>query len=450
MKPRAPGAHLRSTIIKRSSSIFQPQLEVDEGELIAKVAIRDERTPYYYADFSIEFVKRPNITRAIASAFVTMGNGRRKGTVDKIEKHLKLFLGPFLDGLKLSFGKDVNSPEHVTREVTDCYLDWLYGKVKMQLGAQGRRPNLSAISIGPVFRCVRKAFEILGTSPTWKGKLNPDLSFARNPTPGAHENIKHRSALSEADLRLIRNACQREASATLEKLDRGNAALRMPPKHVDFNSPSDTPFKTLENSLRACIHQEENGYFGEKIFIQKMPGFARASRGRHFIKQELREHLHFTASTIIPFVCLCEMEFLFSVDSHLLLEWKDIGPAMMKGRLRVQKIKNRGDVVQVRTLKANDHYEFSAAVLLEHLRKNSERTRTLVSPIFKDRVFVFVDAKGQAKGFESQNNSGMFRNNLLAFIKRNKLPHFTLAQLKPTATSITGADIVSIVSQDVV
>ncbi|QFY59708.1 hypothetical protein FZ934_04225 [Rhizobium grahamii] len=439
MTSKRKGSHLWDAVQSRTENeLYQPQLTITEKELFANVSVKGGGI--YQADFSEAFRKRPEITRAIATGFIGSSNGKAKSSVKKDESHAKLFLTTFLDGLQKSFGQNVAKLAQLNGKIGNDYLEWLSGEFKLAT-LPSAKGILGETSIPAIYNRIRLIVEFLSTSPSYSKDVN-GVIFKPNPKPGSHKAIKHREALSEADMRLLIAACQREIRRTIKQLEYGDTLKERPDPRLDVCSWIEKKFYSLDACIQAYLHADKIRAWEHGSLATEMRGFERATHGRKINRVFIREHLHFTSATIIPFVILLEMTNLFAVDSHILLTWDDVGDALTSDkRGRIEANKPRGDVLQVRTFRKNDPYYFSSHNLLRLLNKHTAYTRTLVDPKFSRRIFLFVDGQGRPKAFTSQNESRLFYKCLMAFIKRNKLKHFSLSQLKSTAPILVGADI---------
>ncbi|MBP2446469.1 hypothetical protein [Rhizobium leguminosarum] len=439
MTSKRKGSHLWDAVQSRTEDeLYQPQITITEKELIASVSLKGGGT--YEADFSEAFRKRPEISRAIATGFIGSSNGSARSSVKKAEYNASLFLTTFLDGLQKSFGQNVATLSQLTEKIGSDYLRWLSGELKLAT-LPAAKGSLGETTVPGVYNRIRLIVEFLSASPTYSKDLN-GIVFKPNPKPGSHKAINHREALSEADMRLIIAACQREIRQTIKQLEAGDTLKKTPDPELDVCSWNERTFYKLDACVQAYLHADKIRAWERGNLATEMRGFERATHGRKINRVVIREHLHLTSATIIPFVILLEMTNLFAVDSHILLTWDDVGDALTSDkRGRIATNKPRGDVLQVRTFRKNDPYYFSPHNLLQLLDKHTAYTRTLVDAKFSRRVFLFVDGKGRPKAFTSQNDSSLLRKCLNAFIKRNKLKHFSLSQLKSTAPVLVGADI---------
>ncbi|TBY17677.1 hypothetical protein E0H93_36995 [Rhizobium leguminosarum bv. viciae] len=440
---RPVGVHLLNAINGLDDGDAQrPAIRVEHDALFVKIAVSDDGLGTYEGDFSTCFRKRPALARALAVGFAGIAHGNQRKSVIKIEQRIKKFCDRFLDGIELSFSKSITSVSEVDRKLTDQYLEWLEGKLKIAVNTSATVETLSETTVVQHYNTIKNLFEYLGTTE-FKDDLNPRLSFVHNPVPGAHHSIEHRKPLSEQAFRLLRDACQTEIKNAVQMLELGRSLLSKSPPEIDYGSPSVTDFSSLRVCLYAYMHADRNNLWTSGSHLKKaMPGFWRASSGYHYERNFLRQHLHFTSFNIVAFVTLMQMDFLFDVDSHLGISWDEIGDSPFTDqRMRIAAPKGRGDVLQVKTVRKLDKYYFSIPNLLHFLNKYSDLTRPLVDVEFGNKVFIFVDSHGRAKGYPSQSDSGIFQRNLTAFAKYKGLEHFTLSQLRPTARTLVGSKI---------
>lgn len=182
-----------------------------------------------------------------------------------------------------------------------------------------------------------------------------------------------------------------------------------------------------------------------KVLRSRDPALGLAVQCTHG-QAEISSHFYLCSRDVVPFALLLAVATVFNPDTILTLNWQDID--LDKDRAGTPAIEIVGakgravrDLVRVLDPDAALSSRLSLKQMLAYLREFTSRIRPHLSPEHADRLFVYVQRKGrkQPKGFgASGEKSGLpsgdivWMRALQRFVKDNKLPPFTLGQLRPT------------------
>jgi hypothetical protein len=269
---------------------------------------------------------------------------------------------------------------------------------------------------------------------------------------GAVRKVTPTEVLKLDDLLAILEASEREVLAMQERFLRGKALLssgrtRLP--DPDQLSTGKRRVRGPYHNLDVCLAALDATYPGVvpdlDVIVTANPALARKVKDVHGYGT-VTSYLYPSSRDLVPFVLLLTILTIFNPDTVLGLDWNDIDfdkeHAGMPAILIVGE-KNRAtkDLARLLDPEAPASSQLSLKQLLILLRETTERIRPCVLKGHADRLFVFVQetAGKPAKGYGSvgskhraMSGDGAWARSLLRFIRDNKLPSFTLGQLRPT------------------
>ncbi|WP_416408573.1 hypothetical protein [Agrobacterium rosae] len=435
-KRKRVSAHLRNP------EVLRPFDDTNAGGL--GIRVDGDDTTITFRDWSAEnlrqvvrmelFRESPSLVMPCAAFLQERGVEKRPGTRQGYIKRLR-YLGRFISAYGASYGIRITEYTHFSTRFMAEFLRWLKGDgdVRPPVNNDGGLTKLSAAAVYKLARdlilwiCDNEHYAELGPS---------DISFDLKPSDKGYKNVKSRSALSEADLTVIRRACFSELAITIEKLNLGRSILADKTVKIPDLAAPPKDFESFEVCLKA-YHSVQHLKLSTKAFASHCPGLKRALRPPYNLLGDVLEHIHFTPRSIIPVMILLAMHFGFEPETFLGLNWSQEKDSQLYGAARgvVTGKKYRGGLREKsKSYARTDKRDYSPAALFNILRRISAETAVLVAPSCK-KIFCFSRRTGTFGFF--RDCSG-FDKPLRRFIKQHRLPHFTLSSFRKTGGSLVG------------
>jgi hypothetical protein len=390
---------------------------------------------------------RPELVDTFCDYMNQWGRGKACGTRENMKKSMK-YLQRYAEGYEQSFGIDLDHISQYTSGFMDNFLKWLEGKFKISTSPVTKSDDLDDITIKQTYNTLKRIFSWISRQPEYASLLGSGPSFKRNVKSGAHRNIKSHEPLSDARIAAIRAACFESLDKSLAKLDIGLQALSGGTLSLEeiAGMPIEA-FQDLTICLRALAAVEHEKLSWLEV-EQNLPSFARGIRTPYHTKFELRSHLHFMPTTLVPIVLLIDMQSHHNKRLILGSKWADVsdvtdinldGSKTERKKLAPEKRRSRRR--QPRTFSLADKNRYSPAKLLNIVKKYTENTRLLV--VGNQFQNIFICAKRNWGLFGTLIE--VFDNALELFCEEFEIDPFGLAQIRATgsdkASLISGGDI---------
>lgn len=294
------------------------------------------------------------------------------------------------------------------------------------------RTILSALTTGPWARIASRIAERVPAGPA-----------------GATRKIVPTKVLGMAQLVAILEAAEREVLATELRFAKARVLFEEGRARLQDSGRVVSNTRADYRDLAVCLSAVDEAYPGvipDLTVLQKRhPALGGAVQYTHG-QREIASYFYPCSRALVPFALLLAITTVFNADTILLLNWRDIDlDKDQAGASAIEIVGAKGratrDLVRVLDPNAAVSSRLSLKQIFVCLREITVRIRPYLAGEHADRLFVYVQqtrAK-QPKGFgadgeQSTLPSGdlVWKTALKNFIKDNKLPPFTLGQLRPS------------------
>jgi hypothetical protein len=380
----------------------------------------------------------PNLQPMFTEAFLRWGSNRSPGT----RETMKITLRRCFFGYIKKEWSDALSPEDIDDELLAGFKESLLSK------QGGRVESLHPSTVRQGLGALRSIMDALDTGP-WADAARYIAERVPSVMSGAARKSTPTEVLGIEHLLSILDAAEREVLALERRYIERDVLVAegrtrwLEPGRVKKNDRSDY------FDLGVCLAALDAAYPGTIPDLSEIraanPALGGAVQQIHG-QGKVCSYFYPCARDLVPFVLLLSVATVFNPDTVLCLDWADI--AYDKDRAGIPAIeivgtKGRASRDLVRLLDPNTTVssQLSLQRMLGCLREITSRIRSDLVPEHADRLFVFVQRvcakspKGYGlNGQRIQRPSGdiSWTNSLSNFIKNNKLPQFTLGQLRPS------------------
>ena len=454
---RLAGAHLTPKVSLEGSNVLtlsghSKPFGIVESDNSLWVRFRDKASPSGMQEIDLtQWLDRRPIGLAVAEFLASRGSGTTAATRANIASMLAVFHDFLLDTESEGAAK-TDDLGHVTTDVVNAYEVWLNRQVAQHPG-KGLGQPWSANTKSARYGALVELFRHCADSRGFANAVHAGLRFKRNPWPGRHLHIRGRSVISHLDLTAIRKACIAELPAILAALELGVEARAMPQADLPpIGETSPRPYADMKTRLATLHHRHDDRLPSRTDLAASDPGLARSMMDPYGSVQATALHMHFTARTLVPFVLLLAIDGLFNAEGLLTLAWSQVDrshPVFGPDRWRIRAEKARAGRAHHRSFASGLTAIESPVNLLRAVERFGASARSKVAPTYRDRVFVFwqargvpFDSYGSLKGAATDKAWSLA---LEAFITENGLKPFTISSLRISGgdliDAITGGDV---------
>lgn len=351
--------------------------------------------------------------------------------------------------LRLNFFSYLTSDWSNTLHPEDIDDELLAGFKVSLLNKSGRHAKaLHPCTVGDALSSLRTILAALTTGP-W-GRI-ASLIAGRVPAgpAGATRKIVPTEVLGMEQLLAILEAAEREVLATELRFAQAQVLLEEGRARLQDSSMVLSNTRADYRDLAVCLAAVDEAYPGvipDLTVLQKRhPTLGGAVQYKHG-QREIASYFYPCSRDLVPFALLLAVATVFNPDTILSLNWQDIDlDKDQAGTSAIEIVGAKGraarDLVRVLDSNAAVSSRLSLKQMLVCLKEITVRIRPYLEGEHADRLFVYVQqtrAK-QPKGFGVDGEQSILPSGDLVwmtalknFIKDNKLPPFTLGQLRPS------------------
>lgn len=383
-------------------------------------------------------LRYPNLQSMFIEAITSWGSALQENTRSEVVSNLKR---GFFDYLNISWPHTF-SPAEIDDEVLAGFKEFLFRKV----GKKGKPWHPTTISASlDSLRSVLSAVE----SKTWSKHARRIVERIPSGPVGAGRKSEPTEVLSLNQLLLIMEAAEQEVleiekrfARGAELLAEGRAKLSDPDRVVVGN-------RNDYSDLAVCLAAVDAVYPNIIPDLDKIeadhPALGNALHDIHG-HRTVRSHFYATGRDLVPFAILMAIATAFNPETILNLKWSNIDTEKDRAGTPIFEIwgeKNRATRDSVRLLdpEGGVSSQLSLKRLLTCLRNISNRIRPVAASSSAEFLFLCIQQVGtkRPKGLGEEvgrGGSSVWKWALVNFIKDNKLPSFTLKQIRPTILSL--------------
>lgn len=377
---------------------------------------------------------QPMFAEAILSWGATLKNNTRSTVVGSLRRgffgYLNVTWSPNLAAEQLDDELLVGFKEYLLNKVGKKGKPWHPTTISSSLDAL--RSILSAVDSGAWAIHARRIVERIPSGPTGAGRKS-------EPT----------EVLGLDQLLLIMHAAEREVleiekrfSRSAELLAEGRAKSCEPGRSWVGNR---NDYSDLAVCLAALDATYPNIIPDLEIIQADHPPLGYALHHIHGHRKAL-SYFYAAGRDLVPFVMLLAIATAFNAETLLKLKWSNIDTEKDRAGTPVVEIWGEKDRAAQDSLRRLDpegavSSELSLKRLLECLQNISSRIRPVAAPDSADFIFLCIQQVGtkRPKGLGEEvgrGGSSVWKWSLVNFIKDNKLPSFTLKQIRPTVLNL--------------
>ncbi|MDR7049199.1 hypothetical protein J2X54_001647 [Duganella sp. 3397] len=285
--------------------------------------------------------------------------------------------------------------------------------------------------------------------------VGPSVVLARNiasrvpPGPlGAARRSCPVEVMGLDDLLAIIEAAEREVLATALRFERGRELLAEGNARLEARQ-NVGPWSIKEyTDLSVCLAALDRAYPGIIPDLPIIQSYDRAlGSAVQYVHSQgtVASHFHPSFRHLAPFAVLLAITTVFNPDTLLGLSWKDIAfdkECAGTAAIEIVGAKNRAsqDLVRLLDPEAAVASQLSLEQLLRTLQLITARIRPFVPDWHADRIFIAVQTQrakkprsyGGGKTDSTLSGDVVWTRSLRNFIDDNKLPNFSLGQLRPS------------------
>ncbi len=407
-----------------------------EPTLTAVFPQRAGRKPHH-VDLSY-LLAFPNLHPMFTEAFLCWGAGLAPRTRDGCRATLRRHFFKYLE----SDWSNMLYPGDIDDELLAGFRDSLLYKP----GARGKK--LQSNTIKQALGALKSVLERLVNGP-WARAASRIVELVPSGPARADKKVVPTEVLGMEQLLAIIGAAESEVLAVEQRFAKARVLLAEGRARLqDIGGfPSNTPVDYRELAVcLAALDESCPGMFYDLRGIQaRCPALAAAVQFTHRMGN-VASYFYPSARDLVPFALLLAITTVFNPDTILSLNWSDIDFDKTQAGVPAVEImgaKGRAvrDLVRLLDPEAAVSSRLSLKQILICLREITERIRPHLAPEHADRLFVYVQQCGTRvpKGFgvdgetnQQPSQDTVWGNALRNFIKDNKLPSFTLGQMRPT------------------
>lgn len=386
------------------------------------------------------FLDFPNLVEPLADAVLryAMGetsNGRIRANATRAAFVTCLATG-FLPFLKEN-GEIALGLDQIDRALTNRFVRWLNrtgsGKAVLMPGSRAQR--LSALST-----CVA----LWRISPRWNSQISTTLHLPNNPWPGRHRQITPTLILDGDAFSAVYRACVEEVVETIKFVERGREAAAAARDRIPAAPRSQSDYADRAICL-AALDRAYPGVIPKGDAVRKDNSKLGDAIKTFHNYTDIVDVFYPSPRRLVPFVLLLGIHFCYNLGTALKSQIKDFTRTSLLGeeRIRGAAYKGRSGREQRRNLPATDDPD-NPARLLTFLKRWTERIRPLAPPHLRDRVFLFVPARGLNRGTrvtgyttpDGVSSNDVWKHNLIAFARDHGLAGFTFRQIRHTVLDL--------------
>jgi hypothetical protein len=365
----------------------------------------------------------PNLQPMFTEAFLCWGAVLSPSTRRTCRGNLRRY---FFSYLQSDWSK-VLHPGDIDDELLAGFRDNLLNK------PGGRGKTLHPTTAGGALGALRTVLEALIIGP-WARAANRIAERVPSGPAGAERKTVPTEVLGLEPLLAILGAAEQEVLAIEQRF--AKARLLLAEGRTRLQDPG-----RLTNNTRAdyrdfavCLAAVDEACPGVipnlNVLNDRLPALGSAIQFTHG-QGEIGSHFYPSARDMVSFALLLTVATVFNPDTILSLNWQEID--LDKDQAGTPAIEIDPDAAVSSRL--------SLKQMLVCLREITSRIRPHLAQEHADRLFVYVQQNGakRPKGFgadgersRSESADVVWRWALKNFIKDNKLPPFTLGQLRPT------------------
>lgn len=384
--------------------------------------------------YLLEFPKlQPIFTEAFLQWGISKEPTSRKGYAAQLNNGLFAYL-------KASYPPSI-TPHELDDELLLGFRDnLLHAKKSTPLSPRTANCYLSA---------VRAILESLDHGP-WASEAQRIAERVPSGPTGSHHWREPIEVLDIPTLLAIMQAAENEVIAIEKRWQHGRQLIADGRKNLASSNRTLTntraDYKDLATCLAALDAANKTVIPAISVIESHSPALAQAIRKIHRM-ETVSGFFHPSSRDMVPFVVLLTISTVFNPDTVLALSWSSI--RFDKDRagtpaIEIVGLKERASKNLVRLLdpEASVSSTISLKGLLSCLKEITARLRAATNTEHADRLFLFCKSRKKdrcGRSFGSLGNShftpsgdGNWQRNLELFTQDNKLPHFTLGQLRPT------------------
>ncbi|WP_162166397.1 hypothetical protein [Cupriavidus necator] len=241
--------------------------------------------------------------------------------------------------------------------------------------------------------------------------------------------------ISASSLVAIIDACEEELEEIASRLDYGGVLISEGKRAIE---EGHTDLKNVSVCLAMLAAKYPN-------VLPTLEDIGKENRSLGYAATEhgartLASYLYSSPRDLVPLVILLTIATVFNPNTVLRLKWSAIDRNFLRLGLRGirvigEKARAKKDLVRLLDPSASISRKFCFDYLLDLLERITSRIRPVCEKKDRDRVFVFVPKVGQKRVISFTDDtlrSSGWRPKLQEFIADNRLPNFTLGQIRPT------------------
>lgn len=379
-------------------------------------------------------LKYPELKPMFSDAFIQWGESKESASRKTIAGLLK---SGFFSYLTKRHSTTI-TPYELDDEVMLDFRDYLL-----------RGKHLSPTTVNGHLSGLRTILENLRHG-SWVNEARRIAERIPSGPTGSHHSREPREVLDIATLLAIMEAAENEVMAIEKRWEDGRRLIDEGLKNLSSNTRQVSNTRADYKELSTCLAALDSTYktvIPELSAIQSLnPALAQSIIKIHRMDR-VSGYFYPSSRDMVPFVILLTISTVFNPDTVLSLSWQSIKfDRDRAGTPAIEIIgeKERANKSLIRLLdpEASVSSKISLKYLLFCLKKITARIRDSVPEEHRERLFIYCESRKKnrnGRSFGSLGNNhftpscdGSWQRNLVLFSQENKLPHFTLGQLRPT------------------
>jgi hypothetical protein len=380
----------------------------------------------------------PNLQPMFTEAFLCWGAVLSPTTRGTCRGKLQRYFFSYLQ----SHWSNMLHPGDIDDELLTGFRDSLLNK------RGGRGKALHPSTAGDALGALRTVLGALITGP-WARAANRIAERVPSGPAGAERKTVPTEVLGLEQLLAILGAAEREVLAIEQRFANARVLLAEGRTRLQDSGRLTNNTRADYRDFAVCLAALDEVYPGVipdlKLLQARYPALGWAVESTHG-QGEIGSHFYPSGRDMVSFVLLLAVATVFNPDTTLGLNWRDIDLDKDQGgtpAIEISGAKGRAvrDLVRLLDPDAAVSSQLGLKKMLVCLREITSRIRPHLAPDHSDRLFVYVQQNRakRPKGFGADGGKGMPESSdsvwvwaLKNFIKDNKLPPFTLGQLRPT------------------
>lgn len=404
--------------------------------LTAIFPTRNGRDPHHVnLSFLLAF---PNLQPMFTEAFLHWGANVEPITRIKSLDSLRRYFFTYLK----SVWSNMLAPEDIDDELLTGYRQYLLNT------SWSNGKALNPTTVTSTLCHLRTILSSLTSGP-WALDANRIAEQIPAGPRGAHRKAEPRKALGFDCLLKILMAAEREVLAIENRFANAQMLLAEGRRRLQAPSRITNDTRTDYRDFATCLAAVDEAYpvvspVLEVLWAEhRALGWAMHTHGQN----KIDSYLHPSSQDLVPFILLLAVVTVFNAETLLSLKWQNIDlDKDQAGTPAIEIVGAKGrasrDLVRLLDPNAATSSQLSLKRMLFCLRDITSRIRPLLKPREADYLFVFVPRnrprRPMAFGLEtetrtvSKSGHSAWRLALGKFIRDNKLPKFTLGQIRPS------------------